>query len=105
MLYCRDPLRDYADVYPETVLGPSILFAGQPARWTGETSNFKGHVGIEARVTFETYAGQRATSFLEIVNDGTTAVYYDWKVRTGQRNYFINTNQNNVESFVQIDNL
>ena len=43
-----------------------------------------GHVGIEARVTFEAYAGCRSTSFLEIVNDGTTAIYYDWKVKEYQ---------------------
>lgn len=75
-----DPLSEHPDVYPEPVFGPSILFAGQPARWTGDSVKFKGQVGIEARVTFEAYAGRRATSYLEIFNDGTTCIYYDWQV-------------------------
>lgn len=74
-----DPLSAHPDVYLEPVVGPSILFAGQPARWAGDSSSLIGHVGIEARVTFEAYAGYRFTSFLEIVNDGTTTIYYDWK--------------------------
>lgn len=61
------------------VFGPSINFAGQPARWTGDSTTFVGQVGIEARVTFESYATDRVTSYLYIINDGTTAVYYDWK--------------------------
>lgn len=61
------------------VFGPSINFAGQPARWIGDGYSYQGKVGIEGRVTFETYSGDRVTSYLYIVNDGTTAVYYDWK--------------------------
>ncbi|XP_021346742.1 MYCBP-associated protein-like isoform X3 [Mizuhopecten yessoensis] len=74
-----DPLRDHPDVHPEPIFGPSINFAGQPARWTGDGYSFQEQVGIEARVTFEAYAKDRVTSYLYIVNDGTTAVYYDWK--------------------------
>ena len=37
-------------------------------------------VGIEARVTFEAYTGTRVTSYLEVINDGTTSVFFDWKV-------------------------
>ena len=37
-------------------------------------------MGIEARVNFETFAGDRVTSYLSIVNNGTTSIYYDWKV-------------------------
>ena len=73
-------MKDTQDTQPEQVYGPSINFAGQPARWTGDSYSFKDQVGIEARVTFESYAGSRVTSYLYIVNDGTTAVYYDWKV-------------------------
>ncbi len=80
---CRDPLRDHPDVHPAPVFGPSICFAGQPARWTGDSHSFKGQIGIEARVTFETFASKRTTSFLEILNDGTTAIYFDWKVGSG----------------------
>lgn len=76
----RDPLRDHPDVHPAPVFGPSLQFAGQAARWTGDSFSFQGQVGIEARVSFETFSAHRTTSFLEIINDGTTAVYYDWKV-------------------------
>ncbi|GFS04279.1 MYCBP-associated protein-like isoform X4 [Elysia marginata] len=61
------------------VFGPSLLFGGQPARWTGDSFSYKNEVGIEARVTFEAFTGDRVTSFLELVNDGTTSIYYDWK--------------------------
>ena len=64
------------------VFGPSIQFAGQAARWTGDSFSFKDQVGIEARVNFETFAGDRVTSYLTIVNNGTTSVYFDWKVCT-----------------------
>jgi hypothetical protein len=77
----RDPLRDHPDVHPAPIFGPSIQFAGQPARWTGDSYSFTGQIGIEARVTFEAYSGDRVTSYLTIVNDGTTSLYYDWKVR------------------------
>lgn len=68
-------------MYPVPVFGPSIQFAGQPARWTGNSGNFEGQIGLEARVTFEAFAGQRTISYLEVTNDGTTTIYYDWKVR------------------------
>ena len=64
----------------ELVFGPSISFAGQPARWTGDGYSYADQIGIEARVTFESLAGDRVTSYLYIINDGTTSVYYDWKV-------------------------
>ena len=34
-------------------------------------------------MTFEAFTGDRVTSFLELVNDGTTSIYYDWKVSFG----------------------
>ncbi|XP_046580766.1 MYCBP-associated protein-like isoform X2 [Haliotis rubra] len=75
----QDPLKDHPDVYPEPVFGPSLQIAGQPARWTGDSHGFIGQPGIQARISFESYTGERITSYLEIVNDGTTSVYYDWK--------------------------
>ena len=72
--------RDTHDSNPTPVFGPSIQFAGQAARWTGDSYSFKDQVGIEARVNFETFSGDRVTSYLTIINNGTTSVYYDWKV-------------------------
>lgn len=78
--FYSDPLRDHPDVHPEPVFGPSIQFAGKAARWTGDGHSFEGQVGCEARITMEAYAGHRTTAYLEIINDGTTSIYYDWKV-------------------------
>ena len=80
MIYCRDNGKGPEDDKNQNVFGPSINFAGQPARWIGDGYSYQDKVGIEGRVTFETYSGDRVTSYLYIVNDGTTAVYYDWKV-------------------------
>ncbi|CAH1789365.1 unnamed protein product [Owenia fusiformis] len=74
-----DPLRNHPDVIPAPIFGPSLQFAQQAARWTGDSHSFEGRVGLEARVSFECYSGQRCTSFLEIKNDGTTSIYFDWK--------------------------
>jgi len=63
-------------------------------------------VGIVERVTFDTSVNERSTSYLQIENDGTTAVYYEWqkkpkvpsfedmKLDTIQRFYF-NTGEGN----------
>ena len=75
-----DPLAGHPDVRPEPVFGPSIQFAGKLARWTGDAHSLAGQMGCEARIAMEAYAGQRTTAYLEVINDGTTAIYYDWKV-------------------------
>jgi len=62
--------------------GPVIRFGGITGRWTSSLHSNKNFVGIEARVNFETYAGERTVSLLEIGNGGTTALYYNWKVFT-----------------------
>lgn len=74
-----DPFHEYPDVKPAPIFGPSLQFAGQPARWTGDSDSMADQVGIEARVMFEAYTGNRITSYLEVINDGTTSVFYDWK--------------------------
>ncbi|XP_077993073.1 MYCBP-associated protein-like isoform X1 [Glandiceps talaboti] len=74
-----DPFKDQPDI-PQPVMGPALLFDGHPARWTGDSYTHKNDIGHCARVTFEAFAGERTTSFLELVNDGTTTIYYDWKL-------------------------
>ena len=69
-----------ANPSPTPIFGPAIEFAGQAARWTGDSFAFRDQIGIEARVNFESFAGDRVTSYLTIVNNGTTSIYYDWKV-------------------------
>ncbi|XP_033896507.3 MYCBP-associated protein-like [Acipenser ruthenus] len=75
----QDPLEEYPDVMMEAILVPSIQFCGQPAQWIGTTDSHKGEVGIAARLTFEAFVDDRATSHLDVTNDGSTAVYYSWK--------------------------
>ncbi|RXM28626.1 MYCBP-associated protein [Acipenser ruthenus] len=75
----QDPLEEYPDVMMEAILVPSIQFCGQPAQWIGTTDSHKGEVGIAAPLTFEAFVDDRATSHLDVTNDGSTAVYYSWK--------------------------
>ncbi|XP_036398842.1 MYCBP-associated protein [Megalops cyprinoides] len=75
----RDPLAHYDDVIPRVLLVPAVRFCGQPARWIGSSSSHKGEVGIAARLTFEALAGEQASSYLELQNEGSTAVYYSWQ--------------------------
>ncbi|RXM37447.1 MYCBP-associated protein [Acipenser ruthenus] len=75
----QDPLEEYPNVMMEAILVPSIQFCGQPAQWIGTTDSHKGEVGIAARLTFEAFVDDRATSHFDVTNDGSTAVYYSWK--------------------------
>ncbi|KAH0629440.1 hypothetical protein JD844_011510 [Phrynosoma platyrhinos] len=96
-----DPLEDYPDVFSEPILGPSLKFCGQPARWINTTTQ-KEEVGIAARVTFEILVGEKAESLLTVSNDGTAAIWYDWrrlphpftfqeKKRKKAQNFYFNT--------------
>ncbi|NXJ88333.1 MYBPP protein, partial [Corythaixoides concolor] len=73
-----DSLRDSPNVVPEAVRGPSLNFCGQPARWINCSTSGGDEIGIAARLTFETLAGERAESSLMVSNDGTTAIWYNW---------------------------
>ena len=70
----------YTDVVQPPVFGPSIVFGGQSAKWTGNSNENLGIVALESRLNFETKAGKRVLATFEIVNTGTTTIYYDWKV-------------------------
>ncbi|NXI92447.1 MYBPP protein, partial [Psophia crepitans] len=73
-----DSSRDYPDVVPEAIRGPSLNFCGQPARWINCTTSCRNEVGIAARLTFETLAGEKAESSLTVSSDGTAAIWYHW---------------------------
>uniref|UniRef100_A0A8C2UKX2 MYCBP associated protein n=1 Tax=Coturnix japonica TaxID=93934 RepID=A0A8C2UKX2_COTJA len=77
--FSSDSLRDNCREVPETALGPSLDFCGQPARWIDRIASCRDEVGIAARITFETVVGEKAESFLTVSNDGTAAVWYDWR--------------------------
>ncbi|XP_070790757.1 MYCBP-associated protein [Pituophis catenifer annectens] len=95
-----DLLDEYPDIFSEPILGPSLKFCGQPARWIN--TSHAGEVGIAARVTFEILVGDKAESRLTVSNDGTTAIWYDWrrlpppftfqeKIKRGIQNFYFNT--------------
>ncbi|XP_040291672.1 MYCBP-associated protein [Bufo bufo] len=75
----QDPLSDFPDVVPDFVLGPSLLFCGQPAVWVENPLTYREKVGISTRITFEALAGEKASSVLEVVNNGSAAVWYEWR--------------------------
>ncbi|XP_076799702.1 MYCBP-associated protein-like isoform X3 [Clavelina lepadiformis] len=74
-----DPLSKYPDVISKPVIGPSIVFNGTRASWNGSSTEHKDKVGVVARVTFETKATERTSSDLVVENDGTTAIYFEWR--------------------------
>ncbi|XP_061472012.1 MYCBP-associated protein isoform X2 [Rhineura floridana] len=74
----QGPLEAYPDVISGPVLGPSLKFCEQPARWINSACQV-GEIGIAARVTFEILVGEKAESLLTVSNDGTAAIWYDWR--------------------------
>lgn len=75
-----DPLSVHPDVFPQPIFGPSLMIAGRSAQWNGSTHNRLGEVGISCRVVLEAKVNERVASTLDVLNDGTTAIYYSWKV-------------------------
>ncbi|XP_073462769.1 MYCBP-associated protein isoform X3 [Aquarana catesbeiana] len=74
-----DPLQDYPDVVPDVVFGPSLLFCGQPATWIEDPVSHRDKTGISTRITFEALAGEKASSTIEVVNNGSAAIWYEWR--------------------------
>ncbi|XP_025954935.2 MYCBP-associated protein isoform X2 [Dromaius novaehollandiae] len=96
-----DPFTEYPDVVPESILGPSLDFCGQPARWIDSFTSYRDEIGIAARLTFEIVAGERAESSLTVSNDGTAAIWYSWRrlpqqipfreTKKGKQYFYFNT--------------
>ncbi|XP_051014287.1 MYCBP-associated protein [Acomys russatus] len=77
-----DSLTNLSDTVPMPILGPSLLFCGKPACWIrGSNPDEKKNVGIGVRLTFETLEGEKTSSELTVVNNGTVAIWYDWRRR------------------------
>ncbi|XP_074176373.1 MYCBP-associated protein isoform X1 [Rhinolophus sinicus] len=94
-----DLFTNYPDVVPMPVLGPSLLFCGKPACWVrGSNPQDKKHVGIAVRLTFETLEGQKTSSELTVVNNGTVAIWYDWR-RQSQPDSFQDLKRNRMQRF------
>ncbi|XP_008569045.1 PREDICTED: MYCBP-associated protein [Galeopterus variegatus] len=94
-----DLLTIYPDVVPLPILGPSLLFCGKPACWIrGSNPQDKRQVGIGVRLTFETLEGEKTSSELTVVNNGTVAIWYDWR-RRPQLDSFQDLKRNRVQRF------
>uniref|UniRef100_A0A8C3YW38 MYCBP associated protein n=1 Tax=Catagonus wagneri TaxID=51154 RepID=A0A8C3YW38_9CETA len=94
-----DLLADYHDMVPMAVLGPSLLFCGKPACWIrGSNTEDKKHVGIAVRLTFETLEGEKTSSELTVVNNGTVAIWYHWR-RRSQPDSFRDLKRNRMQRF------
>ncbi|XP_054402547.2 MYCBP-associated protein isoform X4 [Pongo abelii] len=81
------------------ILGPSLLFCGKPACWIrGSNPQDKRQVGIAAHLTFETLEGEKTSSELSVVNNGTVAIWYDWR-RQHQPDTFQDLKKNRMQRF------
>ncbi|XP_029949269.1 MYCBP-associated protein-like [Salarias fasciatus] len=74
-----DSLTDDHDVQSEPLCIPALRFSGQLATWTGNSATKQGEVGISSTVTFETLTGEIDISYLELQNEGSTVVYFNWQ--------------------------
>ncbi|XP_006889524.1 PREDICTED: MYCBP-associated protein [Elephantulus edwardii] len=81
------------------ILGPSLLFCGKRAFWIrGSNPQDKGQVGIAACMVFETVEGEKTSSELTVVNNGTVAIWYDWR-RQAQLQSFQDLTRNRTQRF------
>uniref|UniRef100_A0A2K5XSH4 MYCBP associated protein n=1 Tax=Mandrillus leucophaeus TaxID=9568 RepID=A0A2K5XSH4_MANLE len=84
---------------PMPILGPSLLFCGKPACWIrGSNPQNKRQVGIAVHLTFETLEGEKTSSELTVVNNGTVAIWYDWR-RQHQPDTFQDLKKNRMQQF------
>ncbi|XP_059194299.1 MYCBP-associated protein [Centropristis striata] len=74
-----DPLAQFDDVQSDLLLIPALRFCGQLATWTGNSTSNQGEAGISATMLFEALTGERASSHLELHNEGSTAIFYSWQ--------------------------
>ncbi|XP_006833711.1 PREDICTED: MYCBP-associated protein [Chrysochloris asiatica] len=94
-----DVLVSYPDEVPMPILGPSLLFCGKPACWIrGSNPQDKNQVGIAARLVFETLEGKKTSSELTVVNNGTVAIWYNWR-RQSQLQSFQDLKRNRMQRF------
>ncbi|XP_061686746.1 MYCBP-associated protein [Syngnathoides biaculeatus] len=74
-----DPMPNNNGGKSNSLLIPGLRFAGQLARWTGNSTCHQGMVGIITTIIFEALVGERVSSQLEISNVGSTALLFSWQ--------------------------
>ncbi|KAM5273434.1 MYCBP-associated protein [Ctenodactylus gundi] len=96
---CQDLGANDPDIATLPILGPSLLFCGKPACWIrGSNPQDKSCVGIGVRLTFETLEREKTSSELTVVNNGTVAIWYDWR-RQHQLDSFQDLKSNRMPRF------
>ena len=78
------------EAYSQPVVGPALRIGKAELKWEEPNSISKSaerrskstkHLSpVDARVVFEAGIDELTTSFMEMENFGTTAVYYSWHV-------------------------
>lgn len=56
------------------------------------------NIGIAVRLTFETLEGEKTSSELTVVNNGTVAIWYDWR-RRPHTDFFQDLKRNRTQRF------
>ncbi|XP_040891242.1 MYCBP-associated protein [Toxotes jaculatrix] len=74
-----DPVAQYDGARSGVLLIPALRFCGQLASWTGNSATNQDEVGLSATIIFEVLTGERASSHLELHNEGSTAIFYSWQ--------------------------
>lgn len=69
-----------------------------PQRHSSHLLFLQKQVGIAVRLTFETLEGQKTSTELTVVNNGTAAIWYDWR-RQFQPDCFQDLKKNRAQRF------
>ncbi|XP_075258792.1 uncharacterized protein LOC142350732 isoform X3 [Convolutriloba macropyga] len=60
------------------VTGPALKIGGVTAAWEGNDTSRVGEIGAACRVIFDGNQGDQVTSWLEVINYGSTVVKFNW---------------------------
>ena len=62
------------------VSGPALRVGGVSAEWEGDDTSRLGEIGASCRVILQGSQGSQLTSWLELVNYGSTVIRFNWTV-------------------------
>ncbi|XP_034044951.1 MYCBP-associated protein [Thalassophryne amazonica] len=72
------PLEKYDGLHSGAILIPPLRFCGQLAKWTVNSADVKGGIGLNARINIGSLTEEIPSSHLELHNEGSTAIFYTW---------------------------
>lgn len=74
-----NPLASITDIVERPIIGPALCIGDHMLLWEEPPSVIEDVSPIEERVLFEGGPGEAVTVNLDLVNSGTTALYYSWE--------------------------